>query len=136
MVMGLGGDLGSGKTAFVQGLARGLGVPETYYITSPTYTLVNAYPGRCPLFHVDLYRIKGEEDLEDIGFQELMDDTSIVAVEWFERARGTFPGDHLEIHLEACDEDSRVILVKGYGLQSEDLIRSLASITRGGPGKP
>ena len=62
------GNLGSGKTCIVQGIARGLDIPEVLYVTSPTYTLVNEYHGRLILFHVDLYRLEGSSDLEDIGF--------------------------------------------------------------------
>jgi tRNA threonylcarbamoyladenosine biosynthesis protein TsaE len=61
-IIALIGDLGCGKTAFVQGLALGLGVPADYYITSPTFTLINEYPGRWPLFHVDLYSLEGIND--------------------------------------------------------------------------
>ena len=67
IVLALSGDLGSGKTVFVQGLARGLEVQPEYYITSPTFTLVNEYPGRLRLFHIDLYRLDHFGDLEDIG---------------------------------------------------------------------
>jgi tRNA threonylcarbamoyladenosine biosynthesis protein TsaE len=63
----LTGDLGSGKTTFVQGMARGLGVPDSYYVTSPTYTIVNEYPGRQYLYHMDLYRITEPDELDDIG---------------------------------------------------------------------
>ena len=70
LVIGLSGDLGSGKTAFVQGLAEGLEVPGEYYITSPTFTLINEYPGRFPLIHIDLYRLDDIRDLEDIGLDE------------------------------------------------------------------
>ena len=71
LVIALIGDLGSGKTAFVQGLACGLEVPDGYYITSPTFTLINEYPGRHPLAHVDLYRLEDIHDFEDLGLDSL-----------------------------------------------------------------
>ena len=71
-VIALTGDLGSGKTAFVQGLAKGLNVSEKYYITSPTFTIINEYPGRLCLFHVDLYRIAHLAELEEIGLEEIL----------------------------------------------------------------
>ena len=72
------GDLGSGKTCFVQGLARGLGVSAATYVTSPSYTLVNTYRGRLPLHHVDLYRLSGE-DGSDLGLEELMAAPAVTA---------------------------------------------------------
>ena len=72
MVIALFGDLGSGKTAFVQGLARGLDVPDGYYVTSPTYTLINEYPGRHTLYHIDLYRIDSPVDFAEIGIDEIL----------------------------------------------------------------
>ncbi|MBW2192696.1 MAG: tRNA (adenosine(37)-N6)-threonylcarbamoyltransferase complex ATPase subunit type 1 TsaE, partial [Deltaproteobacteria bacterium] len=66
---------------FVQGISRGLNVPSDYYVTSPSYTLVNEYPGRHLLFHVDLYRIDNVSDLEDIGLYDILDSGGIVAVE-------------------------------------------------------
>jgi len=77
----LTGDLGSGKTSFVQGLARGLEVPNDYYITSPSYTLINEYPGRHPFFHVDLYRLEDPVDFEDIGLYDILDVNFVVAIE-------------------------------------------------------
>lgn len=79
------GDLGAGKTAFVRGMARGLGIREP--VTSPTYTIVNEYlSGRVPLFHFDLYRLSGPDDLFDIGWEDYLDRGGICAVEWSERA--------------------------------------------------
>lgn len=117
------GDLGSGKTCFVQGLARGLGVPEAYEITSPTYTLINEYPGRLPLFHVDLYRLDGNVDAEMIGLWEIFDMEAVAAVEWSERlAEEEWPERHLKIDLTIIDDDQRRIQLIGYGRGTDNLI--------------
>lgn len=77
------GDLGAGKTTFVQGFARGLGVPENYYITSPTFNIINEYPaGELTLCHLDLYRLGSEEELDYIGFYDLVDESHLIIVEW------------------------------------------------------
>ncbi len=87
-VIGLQGDLGCGKTVFVQGLARGLEVPERYPVTSPTYTLINEYPGRLPLCHLDLYRIGDPEELPDIGFDDALAGGGVAVIEWAEHLGG------------------------------------------------
>lgn len=85
-VVGLIGDLGAGKTTFVQGMAKGLGIAPDYYVNSPTFTLVNEYRGRgTPLIHVDLYRIERPMEGETLGLDEYLASGAIVAVEWIER---------------------------------------------------
>jgi len=124
-VLTLIGDLGSGKTVFVQGLGKGLEVPKEVYITSPTYTLIHTYPGRCPLHHVDLYRISGEPETEDIGLSEVVSDNAVVAVEWADRLReGSIP-DRLEIAFEILDDTSRKIRFCAYGQLAENLLERL-----------
>lgn len=120
----LEGDLGSGKTCFAKGLARGLEVPETIPVTSPTFTLVNEYPGRLPFIHVDLYRL-GSEDLEDIGMTDLLDRPAVIAVEWPERMGGSQELERLHIRIEALEDDARRIRIRGYGLEPTDLIRKI-----------
>lgn len=110
-VIALTGDLGSGKTSFVQGLARGLEVPDDYYITSPTYTLINEYPGRCPLFHADLYRLENSADFEDIGLYEILHDKGVVAIEWADRLHKDVMAEHLAVHIEISDDESRKIFI-------------------------
>jgi tRNA threonylcarbamoyladenosine biosynthesis protein TsaE len=123
-VLALEGDLGSGKTCFVQGLAQGLGVPADVYVTSPTYTLVNAYEGRLPLHHVDLYRL-GLDELADIGLFDLMQPPAVVAIEWAERMHASRPNDLLVVRLEMTAETRRRITLAGYGLAPANLIQAL-----------
>ncbi len=124
MVLAIEGDLGSGKTCFVQGLARGLGVPPEVYVTSPSYTLVNSYDGRLPLHHVDLYRLAGA-DLEDIGLYDLMAPPAVVAIEWAERMAEDRPQDILEVRLQVTAADHRRLTLSGYGLAAVNLIKAL-----------
>jgi tRNA threonylcarbamoyladenosine biosynthesis protein TsaE len=125
LVIGLSGDLGSGKTAFVQGLAEGLEVPDEYYITSPTFTLINQYPGRFPLFHIDLYRLDGISDLEDIGLDELLYDQAVIAIEWAEKMSPDLPAEHLAMTFKITDDDYRRISLIAYGHNLDNLIKAL-----------
>ncbi|RZB31752.1 MAG: tRNA threonylcarbamoyladenosine biosynthesis protein TsaE [Desulfobacteraceae bacterium Eth-SRB1] len=127
-VVALSGDLGSGKTVFVQGLARGLDVPNEYYITSPTYTLLNEYPGRYTLFHVDLYRIENPVDLEDIGLYETIDSDGVVAVEWADKLQKDFLSEYIALHFEILGDESRKIVITGYGHERCDLIEKIQKI--------
>lgn len=124
-VVALNGDLGSGKTVFIQGLARGLGVPDSYYVTSPTYTLVNEYPGRHSLFHIDLYRLENEFDFEDIGLYDILRGTGVVAIEWAERLGGDLPEAHVCVQLEISGDSSRDIRITGYGLGPANLLKDI-----------
>ena len=125
LVIGLTGDLGSGKTALVQGLAEGLEVPGEYYITSPTFTLINEYPGRFPLIHIDLYRLEDSSDLEDIGLDERLYDQAVIAIEWAEKVSGGLPAEHLTMTFEITDDDHRRISLIAYGHNVVNLIKTL-----------
>jgi tRNA threonylcarbamoyladenosine biosynthesis protein TsaE len=124
-VLALTGDLGSGKTSFVQGLAEGLEVPDDYYITSPSYTLINEYPGRFPLFHVDLYRITDSVGIEDIGLYEILDDNGVVAIEWADRIEQKLLPDSITIHFEITDDDTRKICITAYDLKNVTLLKNI-----------
>jgi tRNA threonylcarbamoyladenosine biosynthesis protein TsaE len=101
-VMALHGDLGAGKTCFIQGFAAALGIDEP--ITSPTYNLIGEYEGRLPFHHLDLYRLSGPEEALGLGLEEYFDVNGITAIEWAERADGLLPPDLLHIEIKVDDE--------------------------------
>ena len=107
------GDLGAGKTAFTRGLARGLGC--TGRVTSPTFTVVNEYEGRLPLFHFDLYRLEGEDALYDVGWEDYLDRGGVCAVEWSERAEAALPRETVWVSIRRCAESGgwRRITIEG-----------------------
>jgi len=113
-VVAFTGDLGAGKTAFVRGMARGLGVPAR--VTSPTFTIVNEYEGgRLPLFHFDLYRIGSEDELFDIGWEDFLRRGGICAVEWSENVEGAL-SEALRIDIRRGSTNSeRSITITGEG---------------------
>jgi tRNA threonylcarbamoyladenosine biosynthesis protein TsaE len=102
------GDLGAGKTAFVRGLAHGLGA-DPADVSSPTFTIVQEYAGRLTLYHVDLYRLE-EKEVDDLGLEELVLGEGVVAIEWAERWRGR-PDDVIEVRLEHAGEDERSVSI-------------------------
>lgn len=120
-VVALVGELGAGKTTFVQGVARGLDVSG--YVASPTFTLVREYPGRVYLYHVDLFRI-GPEDLDAIGFDELLDSGGAAVVEWADRAPDRMPWDCLWVHVVGSGAQPRVVRVHATGPSSARLLRA------------
>lgn len=103
------GELGAGKTRFASGIARGLGVDPATHVTSPTYTLLNIYQGRLPLYHFDLYRLSGDDDVFDLGFSEYFAGNGVCLVEWSERLNGELPQGRLEILMSYVDESVRSI---------------------------
>jgi tRNA threonylcarbamoyladenosine biosynthesis protein TsaE len=108
-VLALHGDLGSGKTCFVQGLAEALGVKEI--VSSPTFTIVNEYHGRAKLYHVDLYRINSGAELPGLGIEELLEGDGITAIEWPDIFAGFLPDDTIHVYFEFVDELRRRISI-------------------------
>ena len=103
------GDLGAGKTAFTRGLARGLGIEGG--VTSPTFTIVNEYEGgRMPLFHFDMYRLGGEEELFDIGWEDYLARGGVCAVEWSENVAGALEGDAVRVDIRRGAHDQQRII--------------------------
>jgi tRNA threonylcarbamoyladenosine biosynthesis protein TsaE len=100
-VISLNGDLGAGKTVFVQGVAAALGVAQR--VTSPSFTLVHEYEGRYPIVHLDIYRLSSFQEVLDLGFEELLDPNAILVVEWGEAVAPLLPRRYLEIGLQNAD---------------------------------
>lgn len=124
----LTGDLGSGKTAFVQGIAKGLHVPAEYYITSPTFTLINEYPGKLRLHHVDLYRLEDPIEIEEIGLQEILGSDGVAAIEWAERLGVELPARHIRVHLEMTNEQARHMTVTAAGSAAVAILMNVVNI--------
>ena len=112
--MALYGELGAGKTAFVRGMARGLGV--TAQVVSPTFTIVNEYPGPRELFHFDMYRLGGADELFDIGWEDYLARDGVCAVEWSENVPGAFDGSEVRVTIEKTGDDARLVTVEGVEL--------------------
>ncbi|HVO84305.1 MAG TPA: tRNA (adenosine(37)-N6)-threonylcarbamoyltransferase complex ATPase subunit type 1 TsaE [Syntrophobacteria bacterium] len=130
-VIALIGELGSGKTVFAQGLARGLEVPAAFAITSPTFTLVNEYPGRLPFYHLDLYRIDGPAQCGDLGLDELLYGEGAAAIEWAERLGAALPGERMEVHLIFTGETGRRLQFHAFGGRMERVLAALKALGTG-----
>ena len=109
-VVAMYGDLGAGKTQFVRGLAKGLGLSARG--SSPTFTIVNEYLGKTPLFHFDMYRLAGAEELFEIGWEDYLTRNGVCAVEWSENAEGAFPSDCIKVRITKTGDNSRRIDVE------------------------
>ncbi len=114
-IITLGGTLGAGKTALTQAIGRGLGVDPAIYITSPTFSLLHEYQGRIPLYHMDLYRLGGEEEIEELGFAEYFYADGLTVIEWPERLGNIMPSERLHIELSITGESSRIANLSAHG---------------------
>ena len=110
----LRGTLGAGKTTLTRGIAEGLGLADTDRVCSPSFTLVNIYKGRCPIYHVDLYRLSGARDLYSIGIDDFIGKDGVTIVEWSERLSELFP-EAIEIEITDIGGDSRVFYIHKLG---------------------
>ncbi len=123
-VIALIGDLGSGKTSFVQGLALGLGIPPAE-ITSPTFTIIHEHQGRLPLVHVDLYRLERLEAIEALGVVDYFDEERVAVIEWAERAIPLLPSNVLYIRFIFLSSRERELHFEGRGGHYKDLVDPL-----------
>lgn len=109
-VVAMYGDLGAGKTAFVRGMSRGLGID--FPVSSPTFTVVNEYPGKTPLFHFDMYRLGSADELFDIGWDDYLRRGGICAVEWSENVEEAFEPGTVKVTITKLSDTEREILVE------------------------
>jgi tRNA threonylcarbamoyladenosine biosynthesis protein TsaE len=122
----LTGELGSGKTQFARGVAVGVGVDPAVPVTSPTYTLVNPYQGRLPLYHFDLYRLVNANEIADLGFEEFFYGSGVCLVEWAERLGSLLPADRLTALFGYVDDTNRSISFDPHGARYEEIVSKLA----------
>jgi len=118
------GDLGAGKTTLTQSIARGLEIDD--YITSPTFTIVNEYEGRIPLYHFDVYRIGSSDEMYDIGFDEYINSDGVCIIEWANIIEDILPDEYLYIDLK-YKENGREMILKSKGEKYEEIIKELLS---------
>ncbi|HIU57624.1 MAG TPA: tRNA (adenosine(37)-N6)-threonylcarbamoyltransferase complex ATPase subunit type 1 TsaE [Candidatus Ornithomonoglobus merdipullorum] len=119
-VIAMYGDLGAGKTAFVRGLARALGIEG--HITSPTFTIMNAYNGRLPLYHFDVYRIADPDEMYEIGCDEYIGSDGVCVIEWAELIEDILPDEYIKVNIKKDSEkgdDYREITIENAGLSKE-----------------
>lgn len=129
----LAGELGAGKTVFVQGFGRALGIADA--ITSPTFALVHSYtPGRLALHHADLYRLERHHEVDDLGLDELAD-SGVVVVEWGDVVGGAL-GEHLAVRIEREADDTRLITFTADGAQWASRWDELSRDVTGAVGAP
>ena len=119
----LDGDLGVGKTALTQFIAKEFGVKE--YIVSPTFTIIKEYNGKLPFYHMDVYRIGSEEDMYDLGWDEYIYSEGVTVIEWSDLIEGILPEERINIEIKRIDDDKREINIKGKGTVYEKLIKEL-----------
>ena len=113
-VVAMYGDLGAGKTAFVRGMAKGMGL--SCRVSSPTFTIVNEYLGERELIHFDMYRLSSADELFDIGWEDYLSRGAVCAVEWSENVQDAFFGDEIVVRIEKLNDTDRKILIEGVEL--------------------
>lgn len=121
MVICLNGELGSGKTMFVKGIANALGINET--ITSPTFTIVKEYDGELPLYHFDVYRLDG--NTEGVGIEDYFTKNGVVVIEWADTIKNILPEERLDIKFKVTGENKRTLVITPYGTKYEELCEAV-----------
>lgn len=114
-VVALIGDLGSGKTVFTKGIARGLGVKDARYVNSPTFVVIKEYKGRIPLYHFDLYRLDHRTSLDEMNYEEYFYGGGVTVIEWADKIRKILPERYIEVRMSVADESERKIEIVKRG---------------------
>lgn len=122
-VLCLDGDLGVGKTAITQFIAREFGVED--YITSPTFTIIKEYEGRLPFYHMDVYRIDSEDDMYDLGYEEYIYSGGVTIIEWSNKIESILPDERINIEIQRLNDTSRIMIIDGSGRVFEKIAEEL-----------
>ena len=113
-----------GRQLICGDIVKGLDVPRGFYITSPSFALINEYPGRIRLFHMDLYRIRDVSELDEIGFDEILAVEGIVVIEWADKFPLALPSERVDITLTIINERTRELSLNGHGHHAVDLVKN------------
>jgi tRNA threonylcarbamoyladenosine biosynthesis protein TsaE len=124
-IIGLRGELGAGKTCFARGVAEGLGVGENAWIRSPTFTLINEYHGRLPVYHIDLYRVSGRAERQSLDLREYLYGDGVCLVEWFEYLDADEVGEFFEVNLAHVAVNRRRVTFAAHGERYERMLKEL-----------
>lgn len=124
-IVGLVGELGTGKTVLVRGVAEGLGVGKDAWIRSPTFTLINEYAGRLPVYHIDLYRVGSREELEGLNLREYLYGAGVSLIEWCDKLPEEELNEHLKVTLVHGGGTVREVAFSARGVRYESLLRRL-----------
>jgi len=119
------GELGTGKTQFIKGLATGVGVGKPTYISSPSFTLINEYVARVPFYHIDLFRLKSEKEAEELGLEEYFQSGGITAIEWADKIPSLLPKEILWINIYYIEKNTRSLEIIGKGKHYEEIVTKL-----------
>ena len=124
-IVALIGELGSGKTCFVRGVTQGLEVGKEAWIRSPSFTLINEYDGRLPVYHIDLYRVEGRAQLEGLNLREYLYSDGVSLIEWFEHLPADEVDEFLEVRVAYVDGNRRQLTFSPHGQRYEEIIEGL-----------
>ena len=130
MVIALNGELGAGKTTLVKAVATGLGILEED-VCSPSYTLINEYEGRLPVYHFDLYRLTDSSELYELGYDDYLEGEGISIIEWADAVPDALPGEYLSIKIDIVSDDERCFTVTAAGKRYETLVAELKTFKQG-----
>lgn len=122
-VVALFGDLGAGKTTLVKGIARGLGIDDE--ARSPTFTLIHEHRGHLPLYHLDLYRLDGGQDVEALGVEEYIYGSGVTVIEWADRMRHLLPPERLDVELCIAGDSERQLILTAAGRRAAAILQEL-----------
>ena len=123
--LALRGDLGGGKTCLTRGLVTSLAPQSAHLVASPTYAIMNCYAGSTPVYHFDFYRLAGDDDIAELGFEEYFFGTGVCVVEWSERLSNLLPADVLTLLFEYAGDDRRLITITSSGQEAENVLVQL-----------
>jgi tRNA threonylcarbamoyladenosine biosynthesis protein TsaE len=131
ILLALRGGLGGGKTCFTRGIVASVAPQSSHMVASPTFAIMNSYLGNTPVYHFDFYRLTGDNDIAELGFDEYFFGDGVCVIEWSERLLELLPDDYITVGFEYTGDNQRHIIMTGNGLKSSDALERLAKLRNG-----